>query len=219
MKEKMLFWGIYSLDGKIATQNLVPGNKVYGEKLIDFNGKEYRLWDPYRSKLCAAILKGLKTVEIKKNSKVLYIGAATGTTASHVSDIVGEKGEVYCVEISERNFRELMKQCETRHNMLPMLQDARNVDIIGGETGIVDVIYQDVSTRDQAAILVSNAKLLKTNGFAYVAIKSQSISVAKKPSEVYAEFLKEISPAFEVIEKIDIAPFDLMHLFVVLKKK
>jgi hypothetical protein len=111
---------------KLATMNLAPGRTVYGEKLIKFEGVEYRLWDPFRSKLAAAILKGIKAVPIKPDHQVLYLGAASGTTASHVSDIVGEKGHVYCVEFAARALRELVNNvCPYRLNMTPILEDAR----------------------------------------------------------------------------------------------
>jgi fibrillarin-like pre-rRNA processing protein len=83
----------------------------------------------------------------------------------------------------------------------------------------VDVIYQDVSARDQAGILLANSRFLKKGGYAYVAIKSQSISVAKKPSEVYSDFFKEVAQRFEAVEKIDIAPYDQKHMFAVLKNR
>jgi rRNA 2'-O-methyltransferase fibrillarin len=54
-----------------------------GEKI------EYRVWNPFRSKLGAAILGGVDQIHIKPGAKVLYLGAASGTTVSHVSDIVG----------------------------------------------------------------------------------------------------------------------------------
>ena len=122
-----IYWAILE-DGtkRLATKNLAPGRAVYGERLITFKGVEYRIWDPYRSKLAAAILKGLKNVPIKPGNKVLYLGAASGTTASHVSDIVGENGHVYCVEFSARAIRELVNNvCAFRPNMSPILEDAR----------------------------------------------------------------------------------------------
>ena len=188
-------------------------------RVISVDDKEYRLWNPYRSKLAAAILNGLKTMGIKKDSKVLYLGAATGTTSSHVSDIVGKDGMVYCIEISERNLRELLKVCEKRQNMLPMMHDARNVEEYAKDVGECDVLYQDISSRDQSDILKRNSVLLKSKGMAYVAIKSQSIDVAANPSVVYKKFLEEISGTFDVLEKIDIAPYSKMHLFAVLERR
>lgn len=213
-----IFKGVYKIDGKLATRNLAKGNRVYNEELISHNGVEYRMWNPYRSKLAAAIMKGMKNMSIEEGQNVLYLGAATGTTCSHVSDIVGGGGAVYCIEISERNMRELIMVCEKRENMIPILSDARKTDSYGSEVGEADVIYQDVSARDQAGILLANSSFLRKGGYAYVAIKSQSINVSKKPSEVYAAFFKEVAQVFEIIEKVDIMPYDEKHMFAVLRK-
>ena len=51
---------------------------------------EYRVWNAFRSKLAASIVNGISATYMKTGSKVLYLGAASGTTVSHVSDIVGE---------------------------------------------------------------------------------------------------------------------------------
>lgn len=214
-----LFDGIFRVNGKIATLNLARGRKVYDEDLVEINGKEYRTWNPYRSKFCAAIIKGLRRITIKEGSKVLYLGAATGTTASHVSDIVGNSGNVYAIEISERSMRDLLRVCEFRQNLLPILQDARKVEAYASETGKVDAIYQDVAAPDQAEILLRNSALLKSKGFAYVAVKSQSIDVSKEPREVYKDFIGKISGIFDVIESTGLEPFDRTHLFLVLRKK
>src|SRR5919199_4845942 len=82
-------WVVLDGQRQLATLNLVEGNSVYGEKLVRQKGIEYRVWDPYRSKLAGAIKKGLNNLPIKKSMRVLYLGASTGTTVSHVSDIVG----------------------------------------------------------------------------------------------------------------------------------
>ncbi len=74
---------------------MVSGESVYGEKRVSIESGEvgekieYRVWNPFRSKLAAAILGGIDQIHIKPGSKVLYLGAASGTTVSHVSDIVG----------------------------------------------------------------------------------------------------------------------------------
>ncbi|MDE1851407.1 MAG: fibrillarin-like rRNA/tRNA 2'-O-methyltransferase [Candidatus Micrarchaeota archaeon] len=218
MTAKRLFDGVFSIDGKLATVNLAKGKKVYGEELVEVGGREYRMWNPYRSKLAAAIMMGLKSMAMKEGDSVLYLGASTGTTSSHVSDIVGEKGIVYCVEISERSMRDLLKVCESRRNMLPIFGDARNVDEYADDVKKVDAIYEDVAAPDQADILIRNGALLKKNGFAYIAIKSQSIDVSKRPREVFDEFLERTSGSFSVVQSVDIDRYDKKHLFVVLKK-
>ncbi|VVB77057.1 Fibrillarin-like rRNA/tRNA 2'-O-methyltransferase [uncultured archaeon] len=219
MDIKEIFEGVFRINGKLATRNLVRGVRVYDEELVEHGGTEYRMWNPYRSKLAASIINGLKTMSIKTGKDVLYLGAATGTTTSHVSDIIGDKGTLYCIEISERNMRELVKVCDSRPNMLPMLRDARDVDAYAKDIGECDVLYQDISARDQSDILNRNARLLKKGGIAYVAIKSQSIDVTEDPEVVYKVFLQEVSGNFEVLEKIDIAPYSKLHMFAVLKKR
>ncbi|MCL5419713.1 MAG: fibrillarin-like rRNA/tRNA 2'-O-methyltransferase [Candidatus Marsarchaeota archaeon] len=219
MKIEKLFDGVFRLDGKLATPNLSRGKRVYDEALVTVDGIEYRTWNPYRSKLAAAIVKGMSRLSIKSGSSVLYLGAATGTTVSHVSDIAGPSGRVYAVEISERSMRDFIKVCEARQNVLPILQDARKVEAYAGEVGTVDAIYEDIAAPDQAEILIRNSELLKKSGFAYVAIKSQSINVSRNPKEVYSDFIARVSERFRLVESVDIEPFDKMHLFVVLQKR
>ena len=73
----------------LVTRNLTPGRTYYGEPTFTVDGAEYRSWNPTRSKLAAAVMKGISTMPVKPGSSVLYLGAASGTTVSHVSDVVG----------------------------------------------------------------------------------------------------------------------------------
>jgi fibrillarin-like pre-rRNA processing protein len=218
MQFEEIFKSVYKLDGKLATKNMVQKRRVYGEELVKCDGIEYRLWNPYRSKLAAAMLKGMKTMEIKEGSKVLYLGAATGTTASHVSDIIAKDGKLFGVEISERNMRDFVKLCELRNNMLPILADAGHTESYQESVGTCDIIYQDVAVKDQANILLQNSPMLKKGGYVYFVIKSQSIDISKKPEEIYKTELSKLEDKFEILEKIDIEPYDSLHLFVVLRK-
>ena len=206
---------------RLATRNLAPGKNVYGEKLIRFEGVEYRLWDPFRSKLAAAILKNVKAVPIKPNHQVLYLGAASGTTASHVSDIVGEKGHVYCVEFAPRAMRELVNNvCPHRLNMSPILEDARFPEryalFIRGK---VDDIYCDIAQPEQAKILADNADLyLKNGGWIMLAVKAQSIDVTKEPSEIYKQEVKVLEGrGFTIEDVVHLEPYDKAHAMIVAK--
>lgn len=215
----MLFEGVFEIEGKLATKNGARGTRVYGERLVTKEGVEYRMWNPYRSKLAAAIKNGLKEMPIKEGSKVLYLGAASGTTASHVADIVGEKGIVYCVEFAHRPMRDLVSVCEKRENMIPVFADARMPNSYGN-IGKVDVVYEDVAQPDQIRILVENARMfLKKGGSAMIAIKSQSIDVTKEPEKVFDEAIVELQKAFVVEEKVKLQPYDKDHLFVRATKK
>jgi len=207
---------------KLATKNLAPGKNVYGERLVRFKMVEYRLWDPYRSKFAAALLKGLKTVPIHPCHKVLYLGAASGTTASHVSDIVGEEGHVYCVEFASRSIRELVNNvCAFRCNMSPILADARLPERYSKLIGKADDIYCDIAQPEQARVLADNADLfLVDNGWVMLAIKAQSIDVTKEPSEIYEREINTLKTrGFRVEEFVHLEPYDKAHIMIVAKKE
>lgn len=204
---------------RLATRNLAPGRNVYGERLIRYEGVEYRLWDAFRSKLAAAILKNLRTVPIKPEHKVLYLGAASGTTASHVSDIVGEKGYVYCVEFAARALRELVNNvCAYRVNMLPILEDARFPEkyavFISGK---VDDVYCDIAQPEQAKILADNADVfLKRSGWIMLAVKAQSIDVTKEPEDVYKGEVRVLeNRGFRIEDVVHLEPYDKAHAMIV----
>ncbi len=203
---------------KPATRNLSSGKTVYGERLIKYEGVEYRLWDPFRSKLAAAILNGLKKVPVQLGHKVLYLGAASGTTASHVSDIVGEEGHVYCVEFAARSIRELVDNvCAFRLNMSPILADARFPERYTMLVEKVDGIYCDIAQPEQAKVLADNADMfLKIGGWAMLAIKAQSIDVTKAPSEVYKQEIGVLKTrGFRIEEVVHLEPYDKAHVMIV----
>lgn len=203
---------------KPATRNLSPRKTVYGERLIKYASVEYRIWDPFRSKLAAAMLKGLKKVPIQPEHKVLYLGAASGTTASHVSDIVGEEGHVYCVEFAARSIRELVDNvCAFRFNMSPILADARFPERYAMLVEKVDDIYCDIAQPEQAKVLADNADVfLKAGGWVMLAIKAQSIDVTKAPLEVYKQEIGVLKTrGFHIGEVVHLEPYDKAHAMIV----
>jgi fibrillarin-like pre-rRNA processing protein len=204
---------------RLGTRNLSPGRNVYGERLIKYEGTEFRVWDAFRSKLAAAILKGLETVPIKPNHSVLYLGAASGTTASHVSDIVGEKGHVYCVEFASRSIRDLVDNvCLYRLNMSPILEDARFPEKYAVFVrGKVDDIYCDIAQPEQAKVLADNADyFLKGSGWVMFAVKAQSIDVTKEPSEVYRSELAVLeNRGFDIEQVVHLEPYDKAHAMII----
>jgi fibrillarin-like pre-rRNA processing protein len=207
---------------RLATKNLAPTVSVYGERLVKDNGNEYRTWDAYRSKLSAAILRHLDTLPIRPGTSVLYLGSASGTTASHVSDIVEEQGRVYCVDFAQRSMRELIDTlCEHRTNVYPILADARMPDKYKSIAGPVDVIYSDVAQPEQAKILADNADLfLKPNGSALIAIKSRSVDVTMEPSDVFKQEIEVLRRRnFSMIQTVRLEPYEKDHAMVYLKRE
>lgn len=206
---------------RLATRNISPGFQVYGEKLITYQGNEYRLWEPYRSKLAASILKRIENVPIEEGEKVLYLGAASGTTSSHVADIVGEDGIVFCVEFSPRVMRELVRVSEAKRNMVPILADARFPEKYRMLVEQVDTVYSDVAQPEQAKLLADNSEMfLKSGGYIMLAIKAQSVDVTKEPSEVFKEETKVLTErGLEIIQVVNLEPFDKAHAMVLAKFK
>lgn len=218
------FEGVYWVeleDGtqKLATVNLAPGFQAYGEKLIKLEGVEYRLWDPYRSKLAAAILRGMKNVPIARGARVLYLGAASGTTASHVSDLVGPNGSVYAVEISSRPFRDLLLVCNRRPNMVPILADASQPDCYCPLVEQVDVVYQDIAQPEQTEILLANVRaFLCKRGHAMLALKARSIDVTKEPREVFRDEMDKIERELEILDVKILDPYEKDHAMLLLRR-
>jgi len=218
--QKTKFYNIFKIDGKLATINLVPGYRSSNEELLEIDGIEYRIWDPYTSKPAAAIKRKIRVFPLEKGMKVLYLGLAEGKTASFFSDIVGKEGLIFGVEISSRSLREAIPLCEKRGNIVPILADARRPELYKNIVERVDFVFEDVADPQQIEIFIRNCeKFLKENGYGAIAIKSQSIDVIKKPKEVYRECVQKLENHFTVLDKVELDPYEKFHLFVVLKKK
>ena len=202
---------------QIATLNLVKSIDVYGEKLVKYDGEEYRVWDPFRSKLAGALRNGLTDLPVMNKSKVLYIGASTGTTVNHISDIVGINGLVFAVESSSRVGRELLENLASkRENIVPILEDARKPRSYFSVFGTVDVLYCDIAQPDQTEIAIANCFVyLKPNGALLLVVKTRSINVLLNPKTVIAQEAKKLENSkFRIKQIIDLEPFDKDHALI-----
>jgi fibrillarin-like pre-rRNA processing protein len=226
LSPKSFFPGVYALKVElgeaIATLNLTPGRRFYGEQLVTVDGREYRIWSPFKSKLAAAIRKGLREMPLSRDNKVLYLGVASGTTCSHVSDIIGPGGHVWGVDFAHRPIRDLIEGlAKYRDNVSPILGDARRPRTYAVNVPKIDGIYADVAQPDQGGIVVENARVfLKSGGWAIMAIKSRSIDVTKTPRRVYeAEIEKLREGGFDIVESLELDPFEKDHALVVARLK
>jgi fibrillarin-like pre-rRNA processing protein len=211
--------GVFRNNNRLFTENPAScvGIKVYNEQLISYDNKEFRSWNPYRSKLAAAILKGLKNIKLKSDSKVLYLGAATGTTVSHISDIVRD-GMIYAVESSPVSLKNLLEVSRKRHNIIPILADANHPDRYGSLVSSVDLVYQDISQRNQAEIFIKNVeRYLRENGQGILMVKTRSIDVALKPKNAYELVTDELRVSgFKIMNMIDLNPYERDHAAIVI---
>ncbi|KAF2443214.1 Fibrillarin [Karstenula rhodostoma CBS 690.94] len=250
--------GVFVGRGKedlLLTKNLTPGESVYGEKRISIansanptNGEdapatttEYRVWNPFRSKLAAGILGGVDDIYMKPyvnsrvqrgryycrgflaisgfsrhGSKVLYLGAASGTSVSHVADIVGPEGTVYAVEFSHRSGRDLINMATHRTNVIPIVEDARHPLKYRMLLPMVDCIFADVAQPDQARIVGLNASLfLKVGGGVLISIKANCIDSTAAPEAVFAsEVNKMREMGIKPKEQLTLEPFERDHALV-----
>ncbi len=211
-----IYPGIYSMDldgqRRIATLPAEPV-PVYGERIW----QGCRIWDPFRSKFAALLLKSRPDLNLSRSSKVLYLGAATGTTVSHISDIV-QDGLVYAVEFSPRSMRDLLRLCEARNNIVPILADAAKPEGYCALAEPMDMVYQDVAQRNQADIATLNAdRYLKPGGSLVMMMKTRSIDVTASPKEVYKHEMEWLKGT-EVLDSLDLLPYHHDHWAVIAKK-
>ncbi|XP_012713141.1 rRNA 2'-O-methyltransferase fibrillarin [Fundulus heteroclitus] len=216
--------GVFICRGKedaLVTKNMVVGESVYGEKRMSVEEGEmkieYRAWNPFRSKLAAAILGGIDQIHIKPGAKVMYLGAASGTTVSHVSDIVGPEGLVYAVEFSHRSGRDLLNVAKKRTNIIPIIEDARHPHKYRMLVGMVDVIFADVAQPDQTRIVALNAhNFLKNGGHFVISIKANCIDSTAAPEAVFASEVKKMSAEnMKPQEQLTLEPYERDHAVVV----
>lgn len=218
MEDKQnIFW--FQIDGekKLATENLVPKNQVYNEKLVKIKGTEYRIWNPFRSKLAATIMNGLRDFPFMQKSSVLYLGVSTGTTISHISDIVGQNGIIFGVEHTSRVARDFLDRVAShRKNIIPIIQDARKPQEYFSVFKKVDVAYVDIAQPDQTDIAIANCKMyLKSNGYLFLVIKTRSIDVTKDPKKIISNEIKKLESLFEIKQIINLQPYDKDHAIVI----
>ena len=203
---------------EVATLNLTPGISVYGEELIT-EDVEYRLWNPRRSKLSAAILNGLKNLDIKNDDKVLYLGASTGTTVSHISDIA-YNGRIYAVEFSPVTAKKLTRLSRQRHNIYPILGDATKPKEYMNMVENVDFLYCDVAQPTQSELFMKNMNLFsKDNTLGMITIKARSIDVVQKPKKIFKQEEKKFKEkGFKIIEKVKLEPYEKDHIAFLVEK-
>jgi len=215
--KQTFFWIQVEGEKKLATQNLVPGNQVYNEKLVQHKGSEYRIWNPFRSKLAAAIMNDLKNFPFNQKSDILYLGVSTGTTISHISDIVNQGGTIFGIEHASRVARDFLDRVAShRKNIVPIIQDARRPEEFFSVYKKVDIVYVDIAQPDQTNIAIENCKLyLKSGGYLFLVIKTRSIDVVKDPKKVIKDEIKKLDTMFEIKQTIDLHPYDKDHAMVI----
>ncbi|MGC9176101.1 MAG: fibrillarin-like rRNA/tRNA 2'-O-methyltransferase [Thermoplasmata archaeon] len=210
---KTHYYGVYENKGNLFTKSLVPGSE-FGEKTIKENGTEYRQWDPFRSKLSAAIKKNLKNYPYRDNTKILYLGASFGNTVSFLSDICFN-GKIFAVEFAMKPFASLIHLSERRKNIFPIMEDASFPEKYKIFIEDPDVIYQDIAQRDQVTIFLNNFNLFSSAKFGFLFLKTRAIDAVTEPEKVMREQIRKINNVQEILP---LNPFERDHYLIVVKR-
>jgi fibrillarin-like pre-rRNA processing protein len=192
--------------------NLVsPGEAgVYGERVLG----GHRVWDPFRSKLAALYHLG-KGIELSGSMRVLYLGAAHGTTVSHVSDYVEV---VYAIEMAPRPMQDLLEVAERRKNIIPIMADARHPEEYAPLVEEVDLIFQDVASPAQVDIAIMNRAFLYPGGHLVLVIKLRSIDTAARAELIEEGVLAAIRPHYSILDSTSLLPYHRDHVAFICKR-
>lgn len=184
---------------------------VYGERMLG----AARVWDPYRSKFAAFFFKG-GGVDLEPGMTVLYLGAAHGTTVSHVADYVEA---VYAVEIAPRPMQDLLEVARRRTNIVPIMADAARPESYAPLVEPVDLLYQDVAHPEQVAIALQNCAFLKPGGTLVLMLKTRSVDVRREPATVLDDATAALAGAGLAVQgSIWLEPYHRDHAAITVHK-
>lgn len=207
-------------DGKrIYTKSIAPKKVHFDERVVKEKKEEYREFDPRRSKLAAAIVKGCTNAGIRKDDVILYLGASHGYTCSFVSDMVGKNGLIFGIDPAPRVVRDLVFLSRDRKNIVPVLADANHLEEYIDKVCLADVVFQDIAQRNQAEIFIKNCKqFLKKGGYGLLAVKARSIDVKRRPKGIFNEVRQKLENEFKVIDFKSLEPFEKDHSIIIVKR-
>ncbi len=219
VKEDTIFWITVKNKKKLATLNNVSVNQAYNERLVEKNGKQYNVWNHYRSKLAAAIINGLEIFPILKKTRVLYFGDTAKNTVSHISDIIGIDGKIFVVnDITENSKNFLEKISNNRTNVFTIIYDKNNPAQFSSTIETVDVIYLDITQPNKTEITIDNCKnYLRNDGYLMLVVPTKNIDFAKNPTKENLEGRKRLQSSFDVIQEINLTDFFKEHSMIIAK--
>ena len=219
LKEDAIFWVTVRNEKKLATLSNMSTNRDYKENLVQTNGKRYSIWNPYTSKLAAAIINGMEIFPILKKTKILYLDPTSEKTIKHISDIVGINGKIFVVRNIMKNSKNFLEQiAKNRSNIFTIIPDKTNPARLTGMTEMVDVIYIDIAEHNQTEIAIQNCKNhLRIGGFLMLIVTTKNIDFANNPSKKNQEERKKLQTSFDIIQEINLTDFFKEYSMVIAK--
>ena len=178
MKEARIFQIQIGNEEQLATKNMVKGTKTRKEKIVIVNNEEFLEWNPYKSKLAAAIRNGLQIIPIIKNSKIVCINLPEESTMLHISNIVGSGGSVFVIDVNKNKKSFLNKLVNTHKNIIPIYDTVDELSFSSSITGKVDALYVDIPESEQIEQIVEKyGSLLKNEGFLMLIAKKDDNAI------------------------------------------
>ena len=219
LKEDVIFWVTVRNEKKLATLSNVSTNQDYKENLVEMNGKQHSIWNPYMSKLAAAIINGMEIFPILKKTKILYLDPTSEKTIKHISDIVGINGKIFVVRNIMKNSKNFLEQiAKNRSNIFTIIPDKTNPARLTGMTEMVDVIYIDIAEHNQTEIAIQNCKNhLRIGGFLMLIVPTKNIDFTNNPSKKNQEERKKLQTSFDIIQEINLMDFFKEYSMVIAK--
>ena len=219
IKADTIFWITVKNKKKLATLNNASINEVYNEKLIKINGKQYNLWNPYTSKLAAAIVNGMEIFPILKKTKVLYLNGAIEKTLSHISDIIGVNGKIFILrDINENSKNFLENVMNDRTNVFTITRDNGDPAKFSSKTEMVNVVYVDITQHNETEVAIQNCKRYLTDGgFLMLVVPTKKIDFVNNPNGQNLEEIQKLQSSFEIIQQINLTDFFKEHSMIIAK--
>ena len=219
LKEDVIFWVTVRNEKKLATLSNVSTNQDYKENLVEMNGKQHSIWNPYMSKLAAAIINGMEIFPILKKTKILYLDPTSEKTIKHISDIVGINGKIFVVRNIMKNSKNFLEQiAKNRSNIFTIIPDKTYPARLTGMTEMVDVIYIDIAEHNQTEIAIQNCKNhLRIGGFLMLIVPTKNIDFTNNPSKKNQEERKKLQTSFDIIQEINLTDFFKEYSMVIAK--
>ena len=232
MKETRIFQIQIGNEEQLATKNMVKGTKTHKEKIVIVNNEEFLEWNPYKSKLAAAIRNGLQILPIIKNSKVVCINPLEDSTILHISNIVGSNGSVFVIDINKNKKSFLNKLVDTHKNIIPIYDTVDELSFSSSITGKVDALYVDIPESEQIEQIVEKyGSLLKNEGFLMLIAKKDDNAIIENDiagwmAEQRAglnkirEITTKLKSQFEIIQEINLGlnygmrPYHKFYAFI-----
>ena len=232
MKETRIFQIQIGNEEQLATKNIVKGTKTRKEKIVIVNNEEFLEWNPYKSKLAAAIRSGLQILPIIKNSKVVCINPLEESTILHISNIVGSGGSVFVIDVNKNKKSFLNKLVDTHENIIPIYDTIDELSFSSSITGKVDALYVDITEAEQIKQIVDKCELLlKNEGFLMLVAKKDGDAILENDivgwmAEQRAglnkirEITAKLKSQFEIIQEINLGinyamePYHKLHAFI-----